>query len=587
MNAAGAGASGVAEQGGALDIGRAAALLAGQNRALELIAGNAPLPEVLDFVTRLIEAHAPGLLCSVLLLEDGRLRHGAAPSLPEAYNRIVDGVAIGPAVGSCGTAAYRGRQVVVTDIATDPLWAGYAGLALPHGLRACWSTPIVGEGDEVLGTFAIYYRAPQPPPPEHLHLVEVATRITGIAIERRRKDAALAERARQLVEAGRRKDEFLALLAHELRNPLAPIVSALGLMRRAPHDAAAVERYLGLMERQVHALTRLVDDLLDVSRMSRGMISLRKERVTVASVIAAAVEASRPLIERRRHALATLVPDEPIEIEADPVRMAQVLTNLLNNAAKYTEPGGHIDVSAAREGDEVVIRVRDDGIGIQPDMLEHVFDLFVQADTAPSQASSGLGIGLTLVRTLVEMHGGRVNAESEGRGRGTTVIVCLPAAPEPGARASASSASAPSAAGARLRRVLIVDDNVDAADTLAEVVRGVAAEVEVVYDGPAAVAAACSRRPDTAIVDIGLPGMDGCEVARRLRAACDRAIRLVALSGYGQESDQRRVREAGFDVHLVKPADLDQILRAVSGAPPEPPAPANGGGKASGAGGPL
>ncbi len=415
---------------------RAIALLAGQNRALELIASNAPLAEVLDFLTRFLERQAPGMLCSVLLLEDGHLRHGAAPSLPDAYNRAVDGLPIGPVAGSCGTAAHRGERVIVRDIASDPLWAPYAHIAIGAGLRACWSTPIRASGGEVLGTFAIYYREPSAPQPEHLAVVGVATHLAGIAIERRRKDQALTERSRELVEAGRRKDEFIALLAHELRNPLAPIVTALDLLRRHQPDAAT-ERYCAVIDRQVHVLTRLVDDLLDLSRAHRGALALQRERTTAGGLIARAVEVSRPLIERAHHVLSTAVPAEPIELEVDPIRIAQVLCNLINNAAKYTDPGGHIEVRAARDGDEVVLSVRDDGIGISKAMLPRVFDLFVQAEGASTRAPGGLGIGLTLVKSLVELHGGHVEAHSEGLGRGTEVRVYLPARPAPPATGGA------------------------------------------------------------------------------------------------------------------------------------------------------
>jgi signal transduction histidine kinase len=407
---------------------RAVSLLAGQNHALELIARSAPLPEVLDFLTRLIESQAPSLLCSILLLEDGRLRCGAAPSLPSGWNRVVEGLAIGPKVGSCGTAAYTRAPVIVTDIAVDPLWDDVRDAALAYGLRACWSTPIFAAGGEVLGTFAIYYRRPTEPRPEHLCLVELATHIAGIAIERRRADEAIAAHARRLAETARHKDEFLALLAHELRNPLAAIVTALAVLRRRG-DEASLERCCGVVDRQVGVLARIVEDLLDLSRVSRGTLVLRKERTTAAALVARAVEASRPLLDGRRHELRTSLPDSAIEIEVDPVRMAQVLCNLLNNAAKYTEPGGHLEVRAAREGGEVVFAVRDDGAGIPEEMLTRVFDLFVQAEGASARAPCGLGVGLTLVKRLVELHGGRVEAHSEGLGRGTEMLVHLPAPP--------------------------------------------------------------------------------------------------------------------------------------------------------------
>jgi signal transduction histidine kinase len=540
----------------------AAALLAGQNRALELLVRGAPLTEVLDFLTRFIESQADDLVCSVLVLEGDRLRLGAAPSLPDAYNRAIDGLVIGPAVGSCGTAAFTGRRVVSADLTTDPRWTAHPAfveLAVGAGLRACWSTPIRAAGGAVLGTFAIYYRTPSPPLEAHLHLVEIATHVAGIAIARHRADAALADRAERLAESDRRKDEFLAVLAHELRNPLAPIVTALGLMRAHEREPDVVARYRAVVERQVQQLERLVDDLLDVSRITRGKVTLRLERTTVRAALACAVESSRPLLAARGHTLTVHLPADPVFIEADPIRIAQVFSNLLNNAAKYTEPGGHIEVAAAREGAEIVVRVRDDGIGIPAEMLPRVCDLFVQTDAARDQAQGGLGIGLTLVRQFVGMHGGGIEIHSEGQGRGTEVVVRLPAAAAGEPTAPSPSAAAPGVA-ATARRVLLVDDNRDAADCLADALRDAGHEVRVENDGPSALAAADAWLPDVAIVDIGLPGMDGYRVAERLRAAHPHpALRLIALTGYGQESDQQRARSAGFDAHMVKPADLDRL----------------------------
>lgn len=545
---------------------RAAALLAGQNQALELIAQGAPLNEVLSFLTRFIESQEDDLYCSVLVLDGEQLRLGAAPRLPEAYNRAVDGVRIGPAVGSCGTAAYTGRRVVSVDLAHDPRWAPFPEilkLALDAGLHACWSTPIRGPDGGVLGTFAMYYPRCAPPRASDLHLVEIATHIAGIAIERHRADAALAERAARLAEASQRKDEFLALLAHELRNPLAPIVTALALMRAHEREPEAVARYRAVIERQVRHLTRLVEDLLDVSRITRGKIVLKPERTSVAAAIEAAIEAARPLLDERRHTAAVDLGEEPLDVIADPVRAAQIFANLINNAAKYTDPGGHVWVRARREGDEIVVSVRDDGIGIPAEMLDHVFDLFVQTDAARGQAQGGLGIGLTLVKRLVELHGGQVAAASAGPGRGTEMTVRLPAAPARDATAPAGSAAAGPAPSAK--RVLIVDDNSDAAESLAEALRDRGHEVRVEGDGPSALAAADVWLPDVALVDIGLPGMDGYAVARALRAAHPRdVLRLLALTGYGQESDRHRAREAGFDAHLVKPADLDRISAAIA-----------------------
>ena len=547
---------------------RPEALLAAQNHALELIAGDDPLGEILDFLTRIIEGQAePGLFCSVLVVDGERLSLAAGPTLPAAFAARAVDVPIGPLMGCCGAAAFTGERVVARDIRTDPRWTPHpeiTRLALDSGLAACWSTPIRDPAGAVLGTFAVYYPEPRDPRAGDLHLVEIATHLAGIAIERHHARRTLEERAQRLAEADRRKDEFLALLAHELRIPLAPMVTALDRLHRSPHDHGLADRCFRVVDRQVRQLTRLVDDLLDVSRITRGKIVLQRERTPLRAALACALDSASPLLERRGHHLSVQIADEPLglDLDADPVRLAQILSNVLNNAAKYTEAGGHLEVAAAREGDEVVITVRDDGMGIPADMLAAVFDLFVQTDAARGQAQGGLGIGLTLVRRLVEMHGGTITAASEGAGKGSTFTLRLPAAPE-------AAVAAPPPGSARLsprRRVLVVDDNIDAADCLADALRDAGHEVRVENDGLAALASTTSWLPDVALIDIGMPGIDGYEVARRLRAAHPRArLRLVALTGFGQEGDLLLAQVAGFDVHLVKPANLERITAALAG----------------------
>jgi signal transduction histidine kinase/ActR/RegA family two-component response regulator len=371
---------------------------------------------------------------------------------------------------------------------------------------------------------------------------------------------------RQLQEADRRKDEFLAMLAHELRNPLAPILNAMHVLRLRNAEDASLQRQTAVIERQVRHMSRLLDDLLDVSRITRGKIKLRKDPVDLSTVVEQAVETSRTLIEERRHALSVSLPVEPLRVEGDLTRLVQVVANLLNNAAKYTDPGGRIEVSAGREGDEAVIRVRDTGIGIAPEHLPHVFDLFTQADRAIDRAQGGLGIGLTMVQRLAQMHGGRVAAGSAGPGQGSEFVVCLPLLPDvPGATGAPLATSAERLR--RPRRILVVDDNEDAARSLADLLELYAHQVEVVHDGASALEAVRVHRPEVVLLDIGLPGIDGYEVARRLRRQTDAAsLLLVALSGYGQEEDQRRALEAGFDDHLTKPVEfeaLDRLLAAV------------------------
>jgi PAS domain S-box-containing protein len=374
----------------------------------------------------------------------------------------------------------------------------------------------------------------------------------------------------ELLQVDRQKDQFLAILAHELRNPLAPIRSALQVMMEPEVTPDGVARARDIAERQLKNMTRLLDDLLDVSRIRQGRIELRREIVSVSSILRAAVETSQPLISDRGHVLAVAAPDDQIWVDGDPVRLAQALTNLLNNAAKYTDPGGRIELTAARSGAYAVIRVSDSGIGIDPIMVPHVFDLFVQADRRGVAAAGGVGIGLTLARRLIELHGGRVDAFSAGPGLGSEFVIRLPAveadrAPVPG---SPSEEEAPVRSAAKPLRVLAVDDNVDAADGLALLLDLQGHEARVAYDGAGALEAARNFRPDVAILDIGMPVMDGYELARRLRRMpeTEKAV-LVAMTGWGQEDDVRKAKEAGFDHHLVKPSDpaaLEKLLAALA-----------------------
>lgn len=363
--------------------------------------------------------------------------------------------------------------------------------------------------------------------------------------------------------ASRAKDEFLAMLGHELRNPLAPILTALQLLKL--RGVSAVEHERSVIERQVRHLVRLVDDLLDVSRITRGMIELRSERVTVADVVARAAEMAGPLLEQRRHELSVDVP-RAFVVDGDPGRLAQVVANLLSNAAKYTEPGGSISVIAVSEGPDICLTVRDSGVGIDEAMLRRVFDLFVQERQSLARSDGGLGLGLAIVRSLVELHGGSVTAHSDGRGRGSEFTIRLPRAAAQGDHiAAVSLASAVPAASSSGVRVLVVDDNVDAGVMLGEMVASFGHEPRVVADGPAALAEFWRFDPHVALVDLGLPVMDGFEVARRLRAQATKPVTLIAVTGYGQARDREASAEAGFSAHMVKPVDMDE-LRQVLGS---------------------
>ena len=361
------------------------------------------------------------------------------------------------------------------------------------------------------------------------------------------------------LEADRRKDEFLAMLAHELRNPLSSIRNAVQLFGRLETEQE-LEWAKEVVERQVKHLARLIDDLLDVSRITRGKIGLRKEPLNLSPVVSAAVEAVRPLLEERKHELSISLNNGGLRLEADPLRLEQILVNLLTNAAKYTDSGGKISLTARHEGPDVVIRVRDTGMGISPELLPRIFDLFAQGDRTMARSEGGLGIGLTLVQKLAEMHGGGVIAESDGPGRGSEFTVRLPALAGPAAPMARPGADLSRAA--RLNsRVLVVDDNVDTAMGLSKLLRLLGHDVRVAHDGPTGIELARSHRPEVILLDIGLPGMDGYQVAGLLRReeSCKDAL-IVAASGYGQEDDLRRSKEAGFDHHLVKPVDFDALM---------------------------
>jgi len=387
----------------------------------------------------------------------------------------------------------------------------------------------------------------------------------------KRNEEDLRRIAADLSETNRRKTEFLAVLAHELRNPLAPIRTGLELMRMEKAAPPSVTRIRAMMERQVGHMVHLIDDLLDIARISSGKVELKKTLLTLQSAIAGSVEASMPAIDARNHALAVDVPERTLWLDADPTRLTQVLGNLLTNAAKYTPAGGHIALSARQDGDDVVISVADDGVGIPAESLPRVFDMFSQVGRNMAHAQGGLGIGLSLVRHLVALHGGTVGAASAGPGRGSTFTVRLPLArPDPDARPGDRRA-AEVHDGTGLR-VLVADDNVDAASMLAELLQLSGHEVRVAHDGRSALSAAESFRPELALLDIGMPGMNGYELAAALRQL-DGGARtlLVAVTGWGAHDDRERARAAGFDHHLTKPVDLAALNRLIAGRAPSAP----------------
>jgi signal transduction histidine kinase len=388
----------------------------------------------------------------------------------------------------------------------------------------------------------------------------------------------VAERARvetALKEADRHKDEFLAVLAHELRNPLAPIRNAVEIMRRSALSDPQLAWSRDVIERQVKHLTRLVDDLLDVSRITRGNINLSREPVAVTTIVARAIETIQPLIAEQRHELTVDVPEDTLEVEGDLTRLTQVLGNLLNNAAKYTDPGGSLSVTVRRVGTDVEIRVRDNGIGIPPELLPRLFQLFTQVDGAAHRAQGGLGIGLALVRQLIQMHGGSVTAYSQGPGHGSEFLIRLPLRARVYRDAHAMADAPPDEPARRGHRILLADDNRDALESLATLLQCDGHEVFTAADGAEALEVAAECRPDVVLLDIGMPKLDGYEVARRIRAeAWGKSAVLIALTGWGQDEDRRRSREVGFDSHLVKPLDPEALSTLLARLPAKAVEPA-------------
>ncbi len=371
--------------------------------------------------------------------------------------------------------------------------------------------------------------------------------------------AALAERRRgeeALTAADRRKDEFLATLAHELRNPLAPIRTGVDFLRLTETHDAESRNVLEMLDRQVQQMTRLVDDLLDVSRVTSGKIRLQLQSVDLETVVGQAIETSRPLYEARGHEVAVFLPSRPLVLQADATRLAQVFANLLNNAATYSDRPGHITLTADQEGHDVVVRVRDTGYGIDRETLPHVFDLFTQGDHSLTRSGGGLGIGLTLVSRLVEMHGGSVQAFSEGPGKGSEFVVRLPIAPAASHAGKPPREDAPRRALETAQRILVVDDNLDAAHSLERLLRTDGHKVQVTFSGLAALASAASWQPDVVLLDIGLPDIDGYEVARHIRShSWGKDVVLIAVTGWGQPDDRKRAMDAGFNHHLTKPVE--------------------------------
>ena len=471
--------------------------------------------------------------------------------------------------GACARAMELGERVIVEDVTTSPIFVGTPALDLQlrAGVRAVQSTPLVSRSGRPLGMFSTHYRQPHRPDDRALRLLDLLARQAADIVDRACSEAALRDSEERLREADRRKDEFLATLAHELRNPLAPIRTGLELIRLGGSTPASVERVRGIMERQIGHMVRLIDDLLDISRITAGKIQLQRQLVPLSELVDGAVEATRVFVTERRVALAVRIPDTPCLLDVDRTRFVQILSNLLHNAVKFSRPAGRIELAAnivaatGAERHELVLTVADSGIGIAPELLPRVFDLFSQGDGMAGPGQGGLGIGLALVRRLVELHGGHVEAYSEGPGRGTQIVIRLAVSDV----TSPSIFAAPSGEARTVDcRVLVVDDNDDAAQTLAQLVTTLGGEARVTNDGVAALSSLADFEPDIVLLDIGMPGMDGYETCRRLRQSPDGGhLVVVAITGWGQEDDRQRAADAGFDLHLTKPADpvaVQQLL---------------------------
>ena len=451
---------------------------------------------------------------------------------------------------TCAMCLNTRERVFVSDVERSEILAASEdqSMYLAAGIRSVQTTPLISGRGRLVGMLSTHWATRHEPMDRELRNLDILARLTADLIEQR-----LAEQ--ELREADRRKDEFLATLAHELRNPLAPVRTGIHLLRVGPADPALHRRITDTMERQITHIVRLVDDLLELSRVSLGRIELQKQVVTLTSLVRRGVETMGPVIEAAGHRLAINLPAEPVWLDVDPVRLSQVIGNLLNNAAKYTESRGAITLEGAVSGDCVSVSVRDTGAGIPAEMLPRVFDLFTQVDRTLGHAQGGLGIGLALVKHLVEMHGGGVEAHSDGPGRGSEFVIRLPIVSAPRAEHAHSGGRADTSSRAATgQRCLVCDDNRDAADMLTMVLQLMGADVRTTYDGGTVLAQARAWRPSVVFLDLGMPGLDGYAVAAQIRAEQQfKATTLVAVSGWGQAEDRRRTQEVGFDAHFVKP----------------------------------
>jgi signal transduction histidine kinase/CheY-like chemotaxis protein len=468
--------------------------------------------------------------------------------------------------GTCGTALESGERIIVEDVESNPIFARSPALEiqLRAGVRAVQSTPLVSRSGKRLGMFSTHYRTPQRPDERALRLLDLLARQAADIIERAQAEEALQMAYNQLREADLQKDRFLAVLSHELRNPLAPITNSLYILDHSAPGGEQANRARQIIGRQVSQLSNLVNDLVDVTRISRNRVQLNKERLELNDTVRRVVEDHRTLFERANMRLDFEPAPRPVPVNADRTRAAQVVGNLLQNAAKFGSDGGRTRVLVADEGKEALVRVDDDGVGMSTETLARLFQPFVQAEKTLDRTKGGLGLGLVLVKGLVELHGGRVSVHSAGLGKGTKFTVRLPLDTGLALEGTRPQVELPKAH----RRVLIIEDNADAAESLREVLKLGDHEVAVAYNGPEGIAKARESKPDVVFCDIGLPGMDGFDVARAFRAEDGlKTVFLVALSGYARPEDQQRALDAGFDRNVAKPPNLEKLEELLSDLP--------------------
>jgi signal transduction histidine kinase/ActR/RegA family two-component response regulator len=522
------------------------------------------LEPVLDAIVAAAIAISGADFGNVQLLdrESGDLRVAAQRGFPKWWLVYWDNVTKGR--GACGTALERGERVIIEDVETSPVFVGSPSLSvqLKAGVRAVQSTPLIGRSGDPMGMLSTHYKKPGRPSDRALRLLDLLARQAADMLERAQAERALEEANQRLLDADRRKNEFLGMLSHELRNPLAPIQNSLYVLERAEPGGEQARRAQAVIHRQVGHMTRLIDDLLDVTRITSGKIQLHRELLDLNEVAQRAVDDHRGAFADSSVRLELETAREPVPVNGDRTRLTQMIGNLLQNAVKFTPHGGRTVVSVERESKRGrgIVRVKDTGRGIAPEILPYLFEPFIQAEATVDRSKGGLGLGLALVRGLAEMHGGSVNAASSGPNQGATFTLTLPL--ETTAQAEASP---PRAAPGATRRVLVIEDNVDAADMLREALELDGHRVEVANSGPEGIDKARTFGPDVVLCDVGLPEMDGYDVARTLRADPElRRVGLVALTGYAGSEDVARARAAGFDAHLAKPPTTEAIEHVLS-----------------------